>query len=97
MRLFHARCKVVVAVAVIALTGAACSSASNGSSATVKQGGVLRIGTDSTIDSLNPWVGFQANAYAVWQYTYPYLGEYDAHNNIVPYFARSWQSSSPQK
>ena len=44
MRLFHARCKVVVAVAVIALTGAACSSASNGSSATVKQGGVLRIG-----------------------------------------------------
>jgi peptide/nickel transport system substrate-binding protein len=94
MRLFNTRRKVVVAVAVIALTGAACSSASNSSSPTVKQGGVLRIGTDSTIDSLNPWVGFQANAYAVWQYTYPYLGEYDAHNNIVPYFARSWQSSS---
>jgi peptide/nickel transport system substrate-binding protein len=94
MRLFNTRRKAVVAVAVIALTGAACSSASNSSSPTVKQGGVLRIGTDSTIDSLNPWVGFQANAYAVWQYTYPYLGEYDAHNNIVPYFARSWQSSS---
>jgi ABC-type transport system substrate-binding protein len=71
MRLFNTRHKVIVAVAVIALTGAACSSASNSSSPTVKQGGVLRIGTDSTIDSLNPWVGFQANAYAVWQYTYP--------------------------
>lgn len=85
---------ITLAAALVTAAAAACSSGTPSSGGQVKQGGVVRIGTDSTIDSLNPFVGFQQNAYTVWQYIYPYLGEYDAHNNLVPYFAKSWQESA---
>lgn len=74
----------------------ACKSGGGGGGGGGKilKGGTLRIGTSSTIDSLNPFVGFQANSYLVWFNEYPYLTSLDTKNNIVPYFAKSWETSS---
>ena len=85
----------VALVAVIALLGAACSSASSsGSQSVVKQGGILRIGTLEGIDSLNPFVGFNQDSYSTWLYVYPSLVQYDLHTyRFIPNFATSWQTS----
>jgi peptide/nickel transport system substrate-binding protein len=81
--------------AAVALLGAACSSASStGAPSAVKQGGVLRIGTTEGIDSLNPFVGFNQDAYSTWFYIYPSLVQYDLHTyRFIPNFATSWQTS----
>ena len=85
----------VALVAVAALLGAACSSASSpGSQNVVKQGGILRIGTIEGIDSLNPFVGFNQDSYSTWFYVYPSLVQYDLHTyKFIPNFATSWQTS----
>jgi peptide/nickel transport system substrate-binding protein len=85
----------VALVAVAALLGAACSSASSsGSQNVVKQGGILRIGTLEGIDSLNPFVGFNQDSYSTWFYVYPSLVQYDLHTyKFIPNFATSWQTS----
>ena len=46
------------------LLAASCGS---GGSTSSGSGGILRTGTDSTIDSLNPFVSFQATS--TWVYT----------------------------
>jgi len=83
-------------LAIVAVAAAACSNngGTNKASPNVVEGGTLRVGTTSTIDSLNPFVGFQANSFLVWQSMYPYLGTYDNHNHIVPFWAKSWDTSS---
>ena len=83
----------VALVAVAALLGAACSSASSsGSQNVVKQGGILRIGTLEGIDSLNPFVGFNQDSYSTWFYVYPSLVQYDLHTyKFIPNFATSWR------
>jgi peptide/nickel transport system substrate-binding protein len=92
--------RIVAVVAAIGLLAAACSKSTGGNGGTspgggkVVEGGTFRLGTSSTIDSLNPLVAFQANAIEVFQYTYPYLAVYDSKNTIVPYFAKSWETSS---
>jgi peptide/nickel transport system substrate-binding protein len=86
----------VALVAVAALLGAACSSASGSGSQNnvVKQGGILRIGTTEGIDSLNPFVGFNQDSYSTWFYIYPSLVQYDLHTyKFIPNFATSWQTS----
>src|SRR5215469_7945386 len=85
----------VALVAAIALLGAACSSASSpGSQHAVRQGGILRIGTLEGIDSLNPFVGFNQDAYSTWFYIYPSLVQYNLHTyKFIPNFATSWQTS----
>jgi len=93
------RLRILGALMAIALVGVACGGSNGGSSnqspaSTVKEGGTLRVGTSSTIDSLNPFVAFQANAILVFQYEYPWLTQYDAHNNLAPLFATSWSTSS---
>ena len=93
------RLRILGALMAIALVGVACGGSNGGSSnespaSTVKEGGTLRVGTSSTIDSLNPFVAFQANAILVFTYQYPWLTQYDAHNNIVGSFAKSWSTSS---
>ena len=76
---------------VAALAAAGCG---NGSSAgSVKDGGIFRLGTDSSIDSLNPFVAFQADAYTTFEYIYPSLVQYNPKLQIVPEFATSWQMS----
>jgi peptide/nickel transport system substrate-binding protein len=81
---------VAVIAAVIALVGAGCG---NGELGSAKLGGVFRLGSDSSIDSLNPFVAFQADADTAFAYMYPELVQYDSQMQIVPDFATSWSES----
>ncbi len=74
-----------------ALALAACGGSSGGQ---VKQGGVFRLGTSSGIDSLNPFVALQSDAYTTFEYIYPELVQYNPGLQFVPDFARSWQQSA---
>jgi peptide/nickel transport system substrate-binding protein len=78
------------AAVAIALAAAACGS-SPGKGGEVKEGGVFRMGSNSTIDSLNPFVAFNADAYTTFEYIYPYLVQFNPKLQFVPDFARSWQ------
>jgi peptide/nickel transport system substrate-binding protein len=84
-------CGIVAVSAVAALFVAGCG---NGAVGSVKQGGIFRLGSDSSIDSLNPFVAFQADAYTTFEYIYPSLVQYNAKLQIVPGFATSWQTSA---
>jgi peptide/nickel transport system substrate-binding protein len=88
--------RLLALLAAAAMVATACKSGGGGEEGGGKilEGGTLRIGTSSTIDSLNPFVGFQANSYLVWFNEYPYLLSLDTKNNIVPYFAKNWATSS---
>ena len=79
-----------------ALAVVAFASAAGGSSS--KSGGTFRVGSSSGIDSLNPYVAFNQDAYATFQYIYPILVQYDKTNlRFAPFFAKSWQSSNGGK
>jgi len=80
------------AAAVLAVAACGGGSASSGGS-TIKQGGVFRMGTSSTIDSLNPFIAFQSDAYTTFEYIYPTLVQYTPSLKIVENFARSWTTS----
>src|SRR5205814_1148547 len=88
----------VAVVAAVALVGVACSSGGTGTKKTtggVKEGGTLRIGTTSNIDSMNPFVAFQQNAYATFEYVYPTLVQYDTRTlKFIGDFASKWEESS---
>ncbi len=81
---------VVVVAIVAAMASAGCG---NGSVGSVKDGGVFQLGSDSSIDSLNPFVAFQADAYTTFEYIYPSLVQYNPQLQIVPDFASSWSMS----
>ena len=86
----------VPALAIAALAIAA-YSASGGTSAS-HGGGTFRIGTSSRIDSLNPYVAFNQDAYNTFEYIYPFLIQYDKSNTkFVPDFATSWRTSKGGK
>jgi peptide/nickel transport system substrate-binding protein len=86
----------LIAVAV-AVTLAAAACGGNGSGSSVKDGGVFRLGSNSSIDSLNPFVAFQGDAYVTFEYIYPMLVQYNPKLQFVPDFARSWTESSGGK
>jgi peptide/nickel transport system substrate-binding protein len=81
---------------VASLAAAGCGSSSAGGGA-VKQGGVFRLGSASSIDSLNPFIAFQGDAYVTFEYIYPMLVQYNTKLQFVPDFARSWQESADGK
>jgi ABC-type transport system substrate-binding protein len=60
----------------VALAAAACGGTSSGGGE-VKEGGVFRLGSNSTIDSLNPFVAFESDAYTTFEYIYPELVQYN--------------------
>ena len=60
----------------------------------VKSGGELRLGTDTGIDSLNPFVAQNTDSFSAFEYAYPELVQYDAQLHFVPDFATSWQTSA---
>lgn len=62
-----------------------------------KSGGTFRVGTASGIDSLNPFVAFNQDAYSTFEYIYPVLIQYDSHLHFAPFFARSWHASNGGK
>lgn len=84
------RSRLGVALAAVALVAAACGTSSNGGAT---EGGVYRLGSASSIDSLNPFVAFQEDAYSTFEIIYPYLVQYNSSLQFVPDFARGWQES----
>ena len=83
----------VLAATACALAAAGCGGSSSGSS-----GGTFRMGTSSGIDSINPYVAFNQDAYATFQYIYPILVQYDKTNkHFVPFFAKSWKATNGGK
>jgi peptide/nickel transport system substrate-binding protein len=86
------RCAIAAPLALAAAVAlASCGSSGSGSGA---PGGVLHIGTTYPIDSMNPFVAQSDYSYAVYEYVYPQLVQYDANLRIVPDFATSWSTSS---
>ncbi|MGZ4148267.1 MAG: ABC transporter substrate-binding protein [Actinomycetota bacterium] len=83
-------------VAVVALLMPACGGGGGeaGPSGSAAQGGVLRIGSSSKIDSLNPFKAVQTDAYITFFYIYPVLVQYDRNLDAVPDFATSWDVAS---
>src|SRR5262245_22509967 len=85
--------RLLLAAVAVSMVATACGSGSSGGSQ-VKEGGVYRLGTASTIDSLNPFVAFNSAAYTTFEYIYPMLVQYNPSLQFVPDFARSWQQSA---
>ncbi|MGO8960310.1 MAG: ABC transporter substrate-binding protein [Streptosporangiaceae bacterium] len=85
---------VVAVAAAVALSAAGCG---NGTAGSVKDGGVFRLGSNSSIDSLNPFVAFQGDAYTAFEYIYPSLVQYNPKLQIVPNFATNWRMSDGGK
>jgi len=90
---------VLASLAVLALLAAGCggSSESSAKKGEVKEGGTLRIGTSSRIDSLNPYVAFNQDAYTTFMYIYPFLVQYDSKLRFAPDFATKWETSKDGK
>ena len=96
----------LVAVTALALS-AGCSGTTHSTSGSgqgggqgsskVVEGGTLRIGSSSSIDSLNPFVAINQDGYSTFEYIYPELVQYDAHLKFAPDFATSWSTSSDGK
>src|SRR5207247_2515860 len=80
-----------VVAAVVVVGGGLAATAASGKAA--KGGGVLRIGTSSRIDSMNPFVAFNQDAYSTFEYVYPFLVQYNAKLQFAPDFATSWTTS----
>ena len=59
----------------------------------VKQGGLLRIGTTSNYDSINPFVAFSAQSYITFTNIYPTLVQYDNDLQFEGDWAEDWTTS----
>ena len=88
--------KVVALCSAMAVFGVACTSGGGSSnSASPTSGGHLILGTTSNIDTLNPFVTFQQNSYAAFEYIYPQLVQYNSQTfEFKPDFAQSWETSA---
>src|SRR5256714_13340375 len=94
---WHAALALLSGALILALTATGCGGGS-GSSSNASGSGTFRLGTASGIDSLNPYVAFNQDAYATFQYIYPILVQYDKTNlRFAPFFAKSWKSSNGGK
>jgi peptide/nickel transport system substrate-binding protein len=92
------RVAVVLLAVALALAASGCGGKSkSGSKGNVKEGGVLKLGTNSRIDSLNPFVAFNQDAYTTFMYIYPFLVQYDRKLQFVPDFATKWETSKDGK
>jgi peptide/nickel transport system substrate-binding protein len=80
----------------LTLTAVACGgSGGGGGGGGSKKGGHPIIGTTSNIDTLNPFVTFQQNSYAAFEYIYPELIQYNSKTfEFRPDFAQSWTQST---
>jgi peptide/nickel transport system substrate-binding protein len=74
--------------ACIALAAAGCGSSSTKTAALVK------IGTSSTIDTINPFTAFQLLPNQIFDQEYPFLVSYDSTGTLKGDFATSWQISN---
>lgn len=82
---------IAIALGLVGLVATGCSSSSSGGGS--KDGGVLRIGVSTPIDSLNPFVSQSDYSSVVYQYVYPHLVQYNGKVQLVGSFAKSWQTT----
>jgi peptide/nickel transport system substrate-binding protein len=73
--------------------GGASQSAAPGSGGAVKTGGILNVGTTDYIDSLNPFVALESQAYNSFVMTYPQLVQYGPGYKLEGDWATSWDTS----
>lgn len=84
------------ALAGVALVASACGSGGSSSGA-IKDAAIFRLGSTYGIDSLNPFVAFQSDAYTTFEYIYPELVQYNPKEQFVADFAKSWSVSADGK
>jgi len=95
--------RAVLAATAVAALAAGCSSTSHSPSgsqtqgSSVVEGGTLRLGSSSSIDSLNPFVAINQDAYSTFEYIYPELVQYNASMKFAPDFAKTWSTSKDGK
>jgi peptide/nickel transport system substrate-binding protein len=89
----RARRRLGVLAGLAALAALAAAGCGNGELGSARLGGVYRLGSDSSIDSLNPFVAFQADADTTFGYIYPELVQYNPQMQIVGDFATSWSET----
>jgi peptide/nickel transport system substrate-binding protein len=84
---------------ILALTacGGSGGSGSGNDTNSASGSGTFRLGTSNGIDSLNPYVAFNQDAYSAFEYIYPVLVQYDKNLHFAPFFAKSWQASNGGK
>ena len=73
--------------------GAAPAGAGGSSGGTVVKGGILRVGTISYIDSLNPFVALLSQSYNAFVMEYPQLVQYGPGPKLEGDWATSWSHS----
>ena len=91
------RTKWIAAAVLLAVAALIFATTATGSGSSAKSGGTFRLGTTSGIDSLNPYVAFNQDAYSAFEYVYPVLVQYDSKLHYAPFFATSWKSSNHGK
>ena len=69
--------RLLLAAVAVSMVATACGSGGSGGGS-VKEGGLYRLGSASSIDSLNPFVAFQQDAYSTFEQIYPMLVQYNA-------------------
>jgi peptide/nickel transport system substrate-binding protein len=97
MRLRTRRIRMALAAPLALAAAAAVASCSHTGAGSGSSGGVLHIGTTYPIDSMNPFVAQSDYSYAVYEYVYPQLVQYNASLGNAPDFARSWSVSADGK
>lgn len=88
---------VLLSVVAAGCGGGGGGNAQQDQSGDVVAGGILRIGTSNQIDSLNPFVAFNANAYVAFIMTYPLLVQYGPDFEFEGDWAESWETSEDGK
>ena len=76
----------------VAVAGACGGSSSGGSSS--GSGGILRIGTTNSVDSLNPFVAINPQAVNAFSMEYPQLVQYSRDLKLEGDWAKSWSHSA---
>jgi peptide/nickel transport system substrate-binding protein len=91
--------KLALTAVVFALVTTGCGGGGGGGGTTgpsgqVKEGGFRRLAGADGVDSMNPFVGINGDAYSTWQYIYPYLIQFETQAlDYGPDFAASWETS----
>src|SRR5213595_371630 len=92
------RKKWLAAALLLSAGGLIFATTATGSGKKSTSGGTFKLGTASGIDSLNPYVAFNQDAYSTFEYIYPILVQYDrANRRFVADFATSWKTSNGGK
>jgi peptide/nickel transport system substrate-binding protein len=96
----------MLALLVLVLAAAACGGSDDdgegartgtgtteGDEAAIVEGGILRVGTTGEIDSINPFVAFNAEAYQAFVIMYPVLVQYSPGFEWEGDWAETWETS----